>query len=78
MVLNSPAHMIGPLVPQHVVGGVGRLSVTGTLRVQNLQFELIETESARMDSAPTPSLTCNFAQVRRPPRPQPQPQPQLL
>ena len=65
VVINSPAHMIGPLVPQQVVGGVGRLTVTGTMRVQNLQFQLMETESARMDSAPTPSLTCNFAQPDR-------------
>eukprot|EP01052_Picozoa_sp_SAG31_P001055 SAG31_NODE_34_length_31842_cov_31.677850_11_plen_183_part_00 len=65
VVVNSPAHMIGPLVPLEMAGGIGRLSITGTLRVQNMQFQLMDIESERTDSAPTPSLTCNSAQPDR-------------
>jgi hypothetical protein len=40
--------------------------VDGTLRVQNLQFELLESESERFDGTPTPTYTCNGPAVHPP------------
>lgn len=57
IVINSRAHMIGPLVPKTTAGGVGQLSMEGTMRLQNLQFE--------PEYSTEPSIPCNFEQLQR-------------
>ena len=41
--LKSPVKMSGPIIPQIVSGSVPRISVEGTLKVENLQFELLDS-----------------------------------
>eukprot|EP01050_Picozoa_sp_SAG11_P015837 SAG11_NODE_2095_length_3833_cov_4.084092_3_plen_144_part_01 len=63
--IQSPTHMSGPIVPQQSSGGVARLTVEGTVRAQNVQFELLESEASRTDIRPEPSMTCNDANPQR-------------
>lgn len=63
--INSPAHMVGPLVPleQPIAGAAGRLSVSGTMRVQNLMMQLMEIDQVRKLSfdCPLTVLDCPLA-----------------
>ena len=41
------------------------VQVEGTLKVQNIQLELLASESARPDSSPQPSIVCSLSYSNR-------------
>ena len=69
--------MAGPIIPRNLEyqvkgdsssgGEVAMVHVVGTVKVQNLQFDLVETE--RPEQSPQPGMLCTYATVRRPRRP---------
>lgn len=71
--LKSPMKVTGPVTPTQMVGRLGAPvdgpvpmgHVQGTVKVQNLQFELVETESGRPDSSPQPVIGCDYESVGR-------------
>ena len=77
IVMHSPIKMAGPIIPRNLEyqvkgdsssgGEVAMVHVVGTVKVQNLQFDLVETE--RPEQSPQPGMLCTYATVRRPQRP---------
>merc|ERR1711865_431467 len=61
VVVPSPMKLSGPIVPANA----GLLQVEGTLKVQNIQLELLASESARPDSSPQPSIVCSLSYSNR-------------
>jgi hypothetical protein len=64
IVMHSPLKMVGPIIPRDLEylesgdpssgGGVPMVQVMGTVKVQNLQFKLLDTEMDRPDASPQP------------------------
>jgi len=76
IVMHSPIKMAGPIIPRNLEyqvkgdsssgGEVAMVHVVGTVKVQNLQFDLVETE--RPEQSPQPGMLCTYATVRPQPR----------
>ena len=76
-ILIRQIKMAGPIIPRNLEyqvkgdsssgGEVAMVHVVGTVKVQNLQFDLVETE--RPEQSPQPGMLCTYATVRRPQRP---------
>ena len=72
IVMHSPIKMAGPIIPRNLEyqvkgdsssgGEVAMVHVVGTVKVQNLQFDLVETE--RPEQSPQPGMLCTYATVR--------------
>lgn len=74
IVMHSPIKMAGPIIPRNVEyatkgdsssgGEVAMVQVVGTVKVQNLQFDLVESESMRTAGSAQPGMLCTYATVR--------------
>eukprot|EP01049_Picozoa_sp_SAG25_P012227 SAG25_NODE_1619_length_2662_cov_2.448693_1_plen_544_part_00 len=58
IVLNSPLKMTGPIIPTQMSGSVPMVHVQGTVKVQNLQFELQDSDKDRADGDAKPGMIC--------------------
>eukprot|EP01043_Picozoa_sp_COSAG02_P010117 COSAG02_NODE_350_length_24063_cov_47.131447_15_plen_467_part_00 len=64
IVMHSPLKMVGPIIPRDMEyqqsgdessgGGVPMVQVLGTVKVQNLQFKLLDIEMNKPDASPQP------------------------
>lgn len=75
IVMHSPLKMVGPIIPRDLEflqsgdstsgGGVPMVQVMGTVKVQNLQFKLLDSEMNRPDASPQPGMLCNYQSTGR-------------
>jgi hypothetical protein len=65
---KSPTKMAGPILPKQLVGRLGgtvdgavpMVYTEGTLKVQNLQFQILDEDKNRPNGSPQPTASCDF------------------